>query len=121
MSENEPLPDILARIADATDRKTALKIADEFGGREVSLPKRLSPKSAMVKLIGREKVQCLLDAIGPGKIIIPLGPTSRGKDLAGRIDGMLRAGFSINAVAKALHIHVRTVFRRKRSQGGDGA
>lgn len=66
---------ILQQIAEATDEETAVKIAEEFGGYQISVPKSPSEntKNKLVLLIGVDKTKMIADYVGTGDIKIPQG------------------------------------------------
>lgn len=63
----------LLRIAEATDERTAKKIARKFGGGAVYIPKnpKSTTKNNLVLLIGVTKTKLLLHALGAGRLEIP--------------------------------------------------
>lgn len=105
------LPGILADIAAVTDEATALKMAREFGGRRIKLPRRPGPNSAISKLVGAAAAAVIVGEIGYGDIYIPCG-TERGgagrRELAARL---LDQGLSHPEVAKRVDVSQRTVER----------
>lgn len=114
VDDGAPLPELLARVEQATDRKTALKLAESFGGRRVELPARPKAKNALLRALGLHAVTAIIAAIGNGPVIVPLGPTAQGRRTARRIDQMIADGRSVNDIARETGVHSRTVSRRKR-------
>lgn len=119
-SDTRLLPEVLAMVAEATSLPVALRLAADLGGTRLWLPERPQPGSALVQAVGQEAAERICDALGPGKVTIPLGPTATFMRRAKRIRELLAEGHSQSEIARLLHIHVRTVERHaSRAGGGD--
>ena len=108
------LPDLLARVARACGRATALALAKEFGGVVVDVPKKPSPHHKLVRAIGIEATEKLIDLFGNGPLTVPLGPFKSQAKAREATRQNLRAGMSTMKTARAVGIHERTVRRVRR-------
>ena len=69
------LPRFLAEVEKAAGTDVALKLAQQFGGVEISLSAAKS--SALAKAVGVPAAQAIVQAIGRGKVLVPMA-TARG-------------------------------------------
>lgn len=78
------LPAAMQEWARLTDVPTTLKVLQEWGGMKVSIPKRLSRRSPLVKLVGAEHARAIIAAYGDMKIDIPVlrGPSLKSRIMA---------------------------------------
>ncbi|MGE0256893.1 MAG: helix-turn-helix domain-containing protein [Alphaproteobacteria bacterium] len=115
------LPGVLGQIEEAIGRPWALQLAGKLGGSEIYLatPERIGRTSPVVRAIGIDRARKLAEALGHGRLLIPLGPTSTEKQRRAAIRREIAAGLSNNAIAVKLHVHERTV-RRERDRLADG-
>lgn len=117
--------DAIAEPAEATDvlsvagrvagEAVARKLVEYLGGSRVYVPAKPKPNSGLlVKAVGLEAARKLAEEWGGTIVLVPLGV---GFDQASRrrhIGNMLAAGKSVQAIARALKVHERTVERIKR-------
>lgn len=117
--EGEPLPEVLARVAEACGVGAALNLAGTFGGRELYVPRPESvdedhPLAVALGLACARKAAAVL---GHGKLLIPLGPASSVHRRTALYRRLRREGRSNSQIAAALGIHVRAVeFRNQRAR-----
>ena len=75
VSGNPPLPGVLAEIAEAAGREAAIKIALEWGGREIHIPKpaylRGRGTHRLVALLGSRTASAVAARVGGGSTYIP--------------------------------------------------
>lgn len=113
------LTGILAEIAEATDVKTAEKVALRFGGHTVKLPARPRPSSPIVQAVGMEAAVKIVDWIGHGVHTIPMahlaGPAARRREAA----RIFAKGGSASEAARGAGVHERTAWRVKKRLGED--
>jgi len=122
---DKPLPGLLGEIEEVAGRDAALKIARAYGGTTVYIPGRAYPDLWLSKCVGEETARRICDyfsIIGPNgqlagsvKEIVPMAEMNfYGAARREALDGLQR-GMSIRAVARAVRVHERSVFRwRKR-------
>lgn len=108
---DEPLPDLLARVAEVAGEDAALLLAKAFGGRPLYLPlaEEIEPGHRLSELIGMERARAVCTAIGQGEVIFPRGPFSSRAELKRRVAEMLDAKKSHATIALALNLHIRSV------------
>ncbi len=104
------LPGIAGQIEEAIGLDLAVRLLRRRGGCEIHIPRRVAG-SMLAEIIGEEAAARVVDALGPGKVLLPCG-NLRGQ-FARREDArrMLRAGASLQQVALSCDMHTRTVSR----------
>jgi hypothetical protein len=110
---DQDLPLVLQQVAEAIGIATACRLAMDFGGREIYLPKRLSDKHPLVLSLGRPAAEQVVALLGDGAIEIPLGPTTYEARIGAAINKRLEAGQSEAQISRALRVHIRTVRRHR--------
>lgn len=105
------LPPVLARVAEACGRGAALRLASEFGGTVIYVPKKAQPSSPLVRTIGAAAVEMMIAEFGHGNLEIPLGPFGLRRDTHRAIRRGLAQQRSQAKVARAVGVHHRTVRR----------
>jgi hypothetical protein len=113
------LPGLLAELARAEGRETAIAFAERFGGQELSVPVRAQPHHRIAKAFGERVLAWLVGRHGGEKIVVPLGPTSAAKRQRAAIDRLIGEGRTNNQIVQALHVTWRTVQRRRAARGAD--
>lgn len=89
-----------------------MRLAEEYGGRMLYLPTMFAPDHKLVKLLGLENAQGVLDAIGPDYHLVPLGPNAGSQRRRREIAKLyLNEKLSAPAIAARVGVHVRTVYR----------
>ena len=108
------LPGIAGEIEQTIGLDLTVNLLRARGGTEINIP--VTPgANTLTRLVGPQATQKLIDAFGPGRIVLPCGHM-RGRD-ADRIarrqkaEAMLAEGHSLRAVALACDLHLRTVER----------
>ena len=75
VSGDSLLPGVLAEVAEAAGHEAAIKIALEWGGRDIHIPRpghlKGCPSHRLVVLLGSEVASAVSDRIGGGSIYIP--------------------------------------------------
>lgn len=97
------LPAALAQIAEIAGREAALRLAFEYGGSRVYVPRKAG-NSEIAKIIGPEAAAALSGHFGGESIAIPIGK----KALAFWLD---EQDWSREKIAKALKVDRTTVHR----------
>lgn len=113
------LPDLLARVADAAGEDAALLVAKEWGGQRIYLPQTLRTNHRLVQLLGRTRAQAVIDELGYGQVLVPLGPMADDAAKRQEIRKLLSEGVSQSTAARRAHVHVRTVERIAKSMRSD--
>lgn len=108
---SEPLPQLLAEIADRLGREAALKLAKKLGGQRVRVPKHPRVSSPLVEAVGMETALALADLYGGELVIVPMAAAL---SAAARRRAIANDGRSANTVAAAMGCHVNTVYRLRR-------
>ena len=114
MSQSEGLPQVLAMVAEATDRATALAFAGAFGGRRVYVPRPEAIKQDhdWAMAVGLDKARLVADALFPGESwTVPHGPLGGGAQRRAEIFRMRADNVSVGAIANALRVDQRSVWR----------
>lgn len=112
----EPLPGILARVAEECGEGIALRFAAEFGGQEIYMPDagRVGPEHRLAQALGLDTARRIAEALSPpGRMIVPLGPTSSLGRRKAEIRRLVDAGKPVAHMARALGVHERTVYFHK--------
>lgn len=111
--QHEDLPRLLADIAGVAGRAAALRLAGEFGGAELYIPRRMEPDHPVVRAVGGEAADWLSEWYGGGYVLVPLGPATTYRRQRGRIRELIAAGLPNSQIARRLKCHVRTVQRER--------
>ncbi|MGH6909928.1 MAG: hypothetical protein ACREEG_07050 [Phenylobacterium sp.] len=109
------LPELLARVAEACGRGVALALAAEYGGIQAYLPEEPTADCALARKVGLVAAMKIVETLGHGHVLIPLGPFESRKRVREAIRKNLRDGKSNSKTARAVGAHERTV-RRVRSK-----
>ncbi|WP_339863225.1 hypothetical protein [Paremcibacter congregatus] len=115
----------LAAIADVIGAGAALRLAHDYGGTEVNIPKFPTQGQKLVDCIGMVATEKLIRHFGTGKVEIPLGPTGnynqfiRGQSK--QINQGLADGKNCVQIARAVGCTVRTVRAHKNRSKKDRA
>lgn len=110
---------VLADIETVIGTADTLKIAMEFGGTEIVIPKKPKEGGLLVKLIGLKQTEKLAQDFGSGKILIPMGHWRGFGYKKVKAAKMLAAGCSAEKIARYLDIHIKTVQRVKQKDYGN--
>ena len=107
------LPELLARVAEDCGVGTALSFAQAFGGRQLYVPlaESLAKEHPIAAALGLPAARKVVGVLGPGRHMIPMGPTTSWRRQRQAIRRMLLEGEPWNTVAAAAGVHVRTVAR----------
>ncbi|WP_321392789.1 helix-turn-helix domain-containing protein [Emcibacter sp.] len=107
----------LQEISDVIGFAATLKLAHEFGGTEVDIPKNPKTGTRLVECIGQVAAEAMKKEYGPGKIAVPVGPASTYNQLirgnARVIHQGLDEGLSNAKIARQVGCDIRTVRRHK--------
>lgn len=101
----------LGEIADAAGVAAALKLASAIGGREIKLSAR--PNGRLAKIVGAEAARAIVEVLGAEKIVVPMGHLRGQRARRAAAARLLAEGASVSAVAGAVDVHERTVYRVK--------
>lgn len=115
-------PELLQRVADACGSGVALSLAGAYGGRELYVPQAdaIGEDHPLAVTLGLAAARQVAEVLNPGKIVIPMGPTSSVRRRAAALRAMKREGKTNAYQARALGIHLRTVeirHQRDRERG----
>lgn len=104
-------PELLQRVAEACSPGVALSLAATYGGREIYIPQAdaIDEAHPLALTLGLATARTVAATLSPGKIVIPMGPTSSVRRRAAAMRAMRREGKTNAEQARALGIHVRTV------------
>lgn len=105
------LPGLLADIEAAAGTAKALELARQCGGCQISLS--AAPTSTLVKVVGLEAAQKIVDALGHGRVIVPMANLRGQGARQAAAAQMLVKGASARQVALACDVHTRTAWRVK--------
>lgn len=114
MTPDLHLATLLREAAEAFDLETALLLAQEFGGHEVKLPMSAQPAHPIAQRVGLRVLAWLIDHLGHGRVVIPMGPRHPDRVRAAyrraEVARRTREGESAAQIASALVLHERSVF-----------
>lgn len=114
----------LAAIAEVIGFGMALRLASDFGGTVVIIPKNPQPGQRIVDCIGMAATQKMIKAFGPGKIEIPIGPAGTYNKFirtqAQHIDAEIKAGKNNVKIARKVGCTVRTVRAHRNGKSKKG-
>lgn len=117
------LPEILARIAEASGEEAALLVAREWGGRSLYIPRAFSKTHRLVELMGEDRARKMCAAIGHGSVLVPMGPFAGALERRVIAARKLEEGASQSEAARQAGVHLRTVERlaakKRRDNQGD--
>jgi len=114
----EELSGVLAEIAKATSVAVALKLARDFGGTMIYVPRNANADTALVRSIGVEATTSLARLFAGERIEVPLGPM-KNRIRHAMISRMLAAGYGPTKIARAIGCHRRTIQRAIRETRDD--
>ena len=115
------LPHLLAELVEAAGLARVLAFAREFGGKRLSIPKRVDDDHRLVVALGRAGADRLCAMFGGEYILIPMGPVGTLADARRRLARALDDGASIDGASSAAGLHRRTAQRmRARLKGSSG-
>lgn len=103
------LPGILADVEKAAGTKAALDLAARFGGVEISLS--AAKGAALVRAVGPEAAAAIVQALGHGKVLVPMAQARGQRGRRAAAAQMMANGASQSKAALACDIHVRTAKR----------
>ena len=114
------LPGIAAEITKAIGPDLTVKLLKARGGTELMVPRR-ARGTVLAALVGEPAAERVIEALGPGKVVLPCAHL-RGAG-ARKLQAMqlLRAGRSLSEVALECDLHIRTVsnYRAELDAGAD--
>lgn len=115
-----PLPGILAEIADIAGEDAALAVAAARGGTSIYIPSAPRADHWLSHLVGHKAALTIGDRltggfIGGMRVDLPLGPKGAAARLRAKVDRMIRENRSERDIALATGYSSRSV-RRRRSQ-----
>ncbi len=107
------LPHVLREVADTIGLATALKLAMDFGGRDIYIPLTLTDHHPLAKSLGHAAAVKLQKLFGEGRLQVPLGNTNYEAAVLAEIDKRIGLGQSESTISRALRVHIRTVRRHR--------
>lgn len=114
------LPSVLADVAREAGRGVALRLAADFGGTEIYVPRRCGADHALAKSLGLDAARVVCRLYGGGAVEIPLGPAATASRQARRIRELIASVKSAGKIARMVGCTTRTV-RRYRNERRDRA
>lgn len=113
MSDDDlpPWTGVLADIAEVAGEAVAARLAHEVGGSRLWIPKTAGEDTELVRLVGREAAEAIIDRLGAGEVIVPIGRAASHAQQRRAIRKLLRKGLSCQHIARELRCHLRTVER----------
>ena len=111
MTDFPHLPGVLADIAGATSEVVALRLARALGGTEIHLTRKLVADNKLVKAVGMDDAQKIVDALGYGPLLIPMAAALRRGQKHAQIARRRSEGVKVSDVALAAGCHERSVYR----------
>ena len=107
------LPGIAGEIEAAIGLDATVTLLRARGGTEIEVPVR-AKGSLLVKLIGLEAAETLIETMGPGRLTLPCASLRGARAREAKAMQMLRDGASNSEVALACDMHVRTAGRLRK-------
>lgn len=111
---NIDLPGVLAIIAEATDRNTALRVAEAFGGTVLWIPRNPREGCRLADVVGVELAQRIERAVGAGPVRVPSAAGLAAAERRGRVLDLRASGSSISQIARTVRLsseRVRQILR----------
>lgn len=104
-------PEVLQHAAEACGTGPALQLAAAYGGREIYVPRPegIDEGHHLALTLGLATARSLAAALGAGRLIVPMGPTSTTAKRREAMRRMRREGVPIRRQAEVLGLHQRTV------------
>jgi hypothetical protein len=104
------LPHLLREMSEAFDLRTALRFAEQFGGRYLRLPAAAGPEHPVAVSMGVPVLAWLVDRhYRMERITVPKGPSRDRAQMAALIRGLAAEHRTADQIAAATGLHVRTV------------
>jgi hypothetical protein len=104
------LPGIAGQIEQAIGLDLTVRLLKRRGGCEVHIPRRVAG-STLAEIVGEDAAAKIVQALGPGKVLLPCAHMRGQFARRAEARAMLRAGQSLQQVALACDMHTRTVSR----------
>lgn len=109
------LPGVLGWIAEEISEGVAIKLATSCGGREVYIPKIVTPDTRLAQIMGHKDAEALLSLLGHGSLLVPHGSFGgqirRTEQMHEMIRTLRAQGLSNSEIAVEVDVHIRTVER----------
>lgn len=117
----QPLPGVLAQIAEIAGEDAALAVAASRGGTQVYIPPAPDRDHWLSRLVGQKAALAIADrltcGVGGMRVDLPLGPKGAGARLRAKVDRMIAENRSERDIALATGYTIRTVRRRRAALG----
>ncbi|MBE0529518.1 MAG: hypothetical protein IH626_01740 [Rhodospirillales bacterium] len=114
MADRPYLPGILAQVADEIGEAKALEFAHKLGGTEIHLKATFTEDDKLVRAMGMETARRIVNALGPGPLLVPMAAGMRRARRNARIAELRARGETIATLALGAGVHERTVYRVQR-------
>lgn len=112
MTEQIPLPELLAELAEVHGLGAALSLAREAGGSVISIPKTVTPR--LKGRFGEPVATWLVESYPAEQVTVPLGPYAADRVRAEQLRrAIIEGDGSASAIARRFGIHARTVKRHR--------
>lgn len=120
MSDQPPLPKLLADLAEALGTGAALDLARNLGGVILSVPAK--PTARFRQRVGDQVAAWLCENYGPGHVDVPIGPSGdRFKRAAQMHEAIVQREGSASELARRFGVAARTVKRHRAQAREDGS
>lgn len=112
----EWLPALLRDLAEAHGLGVMLRVAADFGGREIKVPAKATASHPVARAVGLPVLRWLIQRRHPGeKVMVPLGPASTWRRRQALIRKLLAEGVPTAEIVARLGCHTRTVRRHRKA------
>lgn len=106
-------PRLLREVADVFGDGRALKLAMEFGGQRLRIPKRPHPGNRLADALGMDLLRWLSARHGGEYLQVPTGARSVLAEQAELVRRLVEAGLPANEIVRQARVHTRTVHRMR--------
>jgi len=123
MTERHYLPPLLNEIAEVAGLPAALKLCEDYGGREVYIPAKVGASHWLAQCVGLEAARAIVEHFSAhveneleesrhgARIMVPMGSRNFHAKARKRAAELLREGVSHSKTAEAVGVHTRTIER----------
>ena len=112
--EAQNLPSLLRELAENFGLGVALQFANDFGGREITVPTRLNDNHPIAQSVGRPVLRWLMRNRHPGeKFDVPIGPASSYRKLVTMTRKMVEEKAGTTDIVRRVGVTTRTIRRHR--------
>lgn len=110
------VPRLLCDIAEAFGEPAAIRLAMEFGGQRLRIPRRAHPSHVVARHCGMAMLRWLSERYGGEYLTVPTGARSARAEQAALVRRLVEEGRTVRAIVIAARVHSRTVHRARERQ-----